>query len=249
MIHYLTDLEMLKSGSLEKLLNSDSKKERKISIFFDKEKYTGLPFAEINKVLPAARKFSIEFIPVTENTRMFEVGVMIGKRGNNDVYYSILKDPDFTAILKEHEIEPYKCDSPKQRKKIEKKPSFSPNVLINMTSSQKKKDEESISKEKTVHINDVKDADPLPKDGQERKMFISIMNISNNELTDFEGTQEDLALTIAKVMQNVELNNANLEEGLIGAFGEKDGKTILEAIKPNYVFLKNSLTCICRKNQ
>lgn len=238
MIHYLTDLEMLESGSLEKLLNSDSKKERKISIFFDKEKYTGLPFSEINKILSAARKISVEFIPVTENTQMFEVGVMIGKRGNNDVYYSIFKDPDFTDILKEHEIEPYKCDSTKPRKKMEKK----------MTNSQGEKTEESASEEKTVHINDAKDIDPLPKDGQERKMFISIMNVSSSELTDFKGTQEDLALVIAKVMEDVELNNANLEEGLISTFGEKDGKTILEAIKPNYVFLKNSLTCICRKN-
>lgn len=238
MIHYLTDLEMLESGSLEKLLNSDSKKERKISIFFDKEKYTGLSFSEINKILSAARKISVEFIPVTENTQMFEVGVMIGKRGNSDVYYSIFKDQDFTDILKEHEIEPYKCDSPKPRKKMEKK----------MTNSQGEKTEESASEEKTVHINDAKDTDSLPKDGQERKMFISIMNVSSSELTDFKGTQEDLALVIAKVMEDVELNNANLEEGLISTFGEKDGKTILEAIKPNYVFLKNSLTCICRKN-
>lgn len=238
MIHYLTNLEMFESGSLEKLLNSDSKKERKISIFFNKEKYTGLSFSEINKVLSAARKFSIEFIPVTENTRMFEVGVMIGKKGNNDTYYSIFKDQDFTAILKEHEIEPYKCDLPKQRKKLEKK----------MTNCQEKKAEASTAEEKAVHINTEKDTDPLPKDGQERKMFISIMNVSNSELTDFEGTQEALALAIAKVMENVELNNANLEEGLISTFGEKDGKTILEAIKPNYVFLKNSLTCICRKN-
>ena len=175
---------------------------------------------------------------------MFEIGFLLGKRKPSDSYISITNNKRLAETLEKHGVEIYTLPAAKKvRKAKQSTTSEKSNALERNTSFDK---EENKAEKKINGKKNTTCEDPLPKDGSERKMFMSIMEVSPEKLDNYTKDKEQLALDIAKVMEKVETENTNLEVALKEEFGEKNGKIIIEAIRPNYVFLKNSLTCICR---
>jgi hypothetical protein len=249
MIIYVTTAEMLDNDKVKEVLTSESKKERKLILFYQKDFVVS--FETLETLLPAARKILI--VPKmcnSPNEMLIQMGMFFASVKSSDTVYTIFGTDQYDEALRSYNILPYEGKPAKRtpRKRISessdtgipaKQATANGNVKTEPVNGKIKDDflnpPESAS-EKTIHHPSI------PDNPTDRKLFLSILELDAKS-AGFAGTDDEFILAIGDCMQNVEVEGANLQNEIYKKFEEPVAGTVYENVSKKYVYLQNSLTC------
>lgn len=251
MVTYITVSKMLHEERLQEILQTETKKERRLYLFCDKKDM--FSFEDVSGLLPAAKK--MEIIPkccASDQDILLQIGMLAAQKKSSDQVYTVLPMEDFDEILLAYGIERYNGKSQKNTGSVSRKPARKKKDTEDNKDSKDASSGKKAVKAKTdldIHIQPVMNPPEyeikhpsISDNPTERKLFLSILE-TDAEKFGFEGTDSEFAEAVADCLQDEFVNHANLEIELKKKFGEEKGKEMCSILADKKVFLLNSLSC------